>query len=106
MLESRNQKSKKNIYSKYNLKSKRIKNNRYKGKINDNKIFNLLIFFIIILIIYILYKIILATNFKRKSMKKKQNNSNFTLNLSRNELYNILRNENDLELFLKNKTLY
>ena len=105
MLESRNQKSKKNIYSKYNLKSKRIKNNRYKGKINNNKIFN---FFIIILIIYILYKIISAIIFK-KSIKKEAlniNNSNFSLNLSRNELYNILGNENDVELFLKNKTLY
>ena len=109
MFENRSEKVKlKKNYSKKNnllLKSKRIKNNRCKGKINNNKIFN---FLIIILIIYILYKIISAIIFK-KSIKKEAlniNNSNFSLNLSRNELYNILGNENDVELFLKNKTLY
>ena len=109
MFESRSEKIKlKKNYSKKNnllLKSKRIKNNRCKGKINNNKIFN---FLIVILIIYVLYKIISAIIFK-KSIKKEAlniNNSNFSLNLSRNELYDILGNENDVELFLKNKTLY
>lgn len=103
------------------IKIKRNKNNKEQKSNNIFLTYNqLLIFFILILIliVYIIYKHIKKEKEEPKIYKEQEqsdiNNNkinhftdiNVSLNLSYDELHNIFKNEEDLKLFLENKTLY
>ena len=102
------------------IKKKNNKNNKGQKSNIIFLIFNQLYILklILILIIYIIFKHIKKEKKETKIHKEQEQSSinnnktnNFTdinvaLNLSYNELFNIFKNEEDLKLFLKNKTSY